>query len=113
MELCHRLKAEGGRIVYTPAVSIIHVQGASMKQQQAEVMLSSLKGPRQFYKHVRGGRGLRAYDLMTWSGFVLRSSLYALAWCLLAPLGRGAVPRARLRNAADLMQRSWRILRAG
>jgi N-acetylglucosaminyl-diphospho-decaprenol L-rhamnosyltransferase len=55
MELCHRLKQAGGKVVYTPRVSIIHYQGESMKQQQeGDVLLSALKGPRQFYRQMRG-----------------------------------------------------------
>ncbi|MGN6525000.1 MAG: glycosyltransferase family 2 protein [Burkholderiaceae bacterium] len=109
MELCHRLKAAGGRVVYTPVASIVHYQGESMKQQDADVMLSSLKGPRQFYKHVRGDRGVLAYDLVTVAGFGLRALLYGGA-----ALARGGDARlaAKARSSRDLMGRAWRILRS-
>jgi GT2 family glycosyltransferase len=108
MELCHRLKAAGGRIVYTPVASVVHYQGESMKQQDADVMLSSLKGPRQFYKHVRGDRGVLAYDLVTVAGFGLRALLYG-AGALLR--GGDARLAAKARSSRDLMGRAWRILR--
>ena len=108
MELCHRLKQAGGRIVYTPVASIVHYQGASMKQQQAHVMLSSLKGPRQFYRHMRGDRSVLAYDLVVWAGFALRALLFGTAALL---RGGDAGLRARAASSADLRQRAWRILR--
>jgi GT2 family glycosyltransferase len=105
MELCHRLKLAGHRVVYTPVASIIHYQGASMKQQQGDVLLSSLKGPRQFYRQMRGERALWWIDLMTVVGFGLRSVLYTIgAW--LRPHGSYA---AKAASSKDLMRRAWRI----
>jgi len=106
MELCHRLKRAGGRVLYTPRVSITHYQGESMKQQQGDVLLSSLKGPRQFYRQMRGERMVRVYDAVTFAGFGLRWALYRL----------GALARptlaAKARSSNDMMWRAWRILRA-
>ncbi len=110
MALCHRLKQAGGRIVYTPVASIIHWQGESMKQQQGDVMLSSLKGPRQFYKHVRGDRSTLAYDGVTVAGFALRAALYRVASLL---RGGDARLAGKARSSADLMRRAWKILKAG
>jgi len=107
MELCHRLKLAGGRVVYSPKVSIIHYQGASMKKQQGDVLLSSLKGPRQFYRQMRGGRGLRVYDLVTVGGFGLRWLMYHLAG-LLRPDGDFG---RKARSSQDMMRRAWAILR--
>jgi GT2 family glycosyltransferase len=107
MELCHRLKAAGGRIVYTPVASIVHYQGESMKQQDADVMLSSLKGPRQFYRQMRGRRGVLAYDLVTVAGFALRALLYGASALL---RGGDARLAAKARSSRDLMGRAWRIL---
>jgi GT2 family glycosyltransferase len=109
MELCHRLKQAGGRVVYTPVASIVHYQGESMKQQDADVMLSSLKGPRQFYSHMRGDRGVWLYDLVTVAGFGLRAVLYRLASWL---RGGDARLSAKSRASSDLMGRAWRILRS-
>lgn len=111
MELCHRLKQAGGKVVYTPRVSIIHYQGESMKQQQeGDVLLSALKGPRQFYRQMRGGRGLWLYDLVTVAGFGLRWSLYQLG-ALLPRAGADSL-QAKARSSHDLMNRAWRIMRA-
>lgn len=79
MELCHRLRRHGYEVVYTPAASIIHYQGASMKQQQSDILLSSLKGPRQFFVMTRGEGSAWLFDAVTLSGFVLRWALYSLA----------------------------------
>lgn len=79
MELCHRLRRLGHEVVYTPAASIIHYQGASMKQQKGDILLSSLKGPRQFYMMSRGGGGALLFDAITLLGFSLRWALYSLA----------------------------------
>ena len=106
MALCHRLKQAGSKVVYTPRASIVHFQGESMKQQQGDVLLSSLKGPRQFYRQMRGERAVRLYDLVTWAGFGLRWLAFGLAAKL---PGRGHLaPRAA--SSRDLMHRAWRIL---
>lgn len=109
MELCHRLKQAGGRIVYSPKVSIIHYQGESMKKQEGDVLLSSLKGPRQFYRQMRGPRALRIYDAVTVAGFGLRWLLYRAAAAL--RLGDGMGRKARASH--DMMRRALAILRAG
>ncbi|MET0195019.1 MAG: hypothetical protein ABW200_16795, partial [Hyphomicrobiaceae bacterium] len=108
MELCHRLKRAGGRVVYTPAVSVIHYQGASMKQQQGDVLLSSLKGPRQFYRQMRGGRGLWLYDAITVGGFGMRWVLFGAAGVLRPRSDLGA----RARSSRDMALRAWAILRS-
>ncbi|HUD34702.1 MAG TPA: glycosyltransferase family 2 protein, partial [Variovorax sp.] len=108
MELCHRLKQAGGRVVYTPAVSVIHYQGASMKQQQGDVLLSSLKGPRQFYRQMRGGRGLWLYDVVTVGGFGLRWILFGAAGALRPRSDLGA----KARSSRDMALRAWAILRS-
>lgn len=107
MALCHRLKQAGSRVVYTPRASIVHFQGESMKQQQGDVLLSSLKGPRQFYRQMRGERAVWVYDLVTFGGFALRW----LAFSLAAGLRGGDALRQRARSSAGLMGRAWAILR--
>ncbi|PXW96193.1 hypothetical protein C7444_10799 [Sphaerotilus hippei] len=109
MELCHRLKQAGGTVLYTPRVSIVHYQGESMKQQQGDVLLSALKGPRQFYRQMRGGRGLWLYDLVTVAGFGLRGALYRLGALLRRATPQQAVLEAKARSSEDLMRRAWRV----
>jgi GT2 family glycosyltransferase len=111
MALCHRLKQAGGRVVYSPHVSIVHYQGESMKQQQGDVLLSSLKGPRQFYKQMRGARAVWLYDLITVAGFGLRWVIYQ-AGALTAQASKAASLQAKATSSQDLMQRAWRILKA-
>ena len=107
MALCHRLKLAGSRVVYTPRASIVHFQGESMKQQQGDVLLSSLKGPRQFYRQMRGERAVWVYDLVTFGGFALRW----LAFSAAAGLRGGPELAGKAQSSAGLMQRAWRILR--
>jgi GT2 family glycosyltransferase len=106
MELCHRLKLAGHRILYSPCASIIHYQGASMKQQQGDVLLASLKGPRQFYRQMRGERAVRWFDRLTITGFALRWALYSVAsWWRPRYTEKAASSR-------DLMHRALRIRQA-
>ncbi|MFO0947988.1 MAG: glycosyltransferase family 2 protein [Planctomycetota bacterium] len=93
MELCHRLKKAGQRVVYMPEVSIIHYQGASMKQQKGEVLLTSLKGLRSFYARVNGPAHVWAVDWITIIGFLLRWAAYRAA-SIVRP-GGGYAERAR------------------
>ncbi len=79
MELCYRMRVAGHDVVYTPEASIVHFQGESMKQQHGEIMLSSLKGPRQFFVMTHGSGSLRLFDWITLGGFMVRGVLYSLA----------------------------------
>ncbi len=108
MELCHRLKKAGGRVVYSPKVSIVHYQGESMKKQEGDVLLSSLKGPRQFYRQMRGGRGLWLYDLITVTGFGLRWFLFRLGGMFRS----GESWRGKAASSRDMMHRAWAIMRS-
>lgn len=96
MELCYRMRKAGHDVVYTPAASIVHFQGESMKQQEGEIMLSSLKGPRQFFLMTHGRGGIRLYDWITLGGFAVRGLLYSAA-------AFAGVRRMRARAAS-----SWR-----
>ncbi len=78
MELCHRLKSGGWRIVYTPAASVVHVQGASMKSQEGDILLSSLKGLRSFYTLLHGKQKVWLVDFITILGFGVRWGLYSI-----------------------------------
>lgn len=77
MELCHRMHRAGHEVLYTPAATIRHFQGESMKKQQGEILLSSLKGPRQFFLMTHGPGGVRLFDWITLAGFSLRGLLYS------------------------------------
>lgn len=79
MELCQRLRRDGGKVLYYPAVSVVHYQGASMRQQRGQVLLSSLQGPRQFFAMSHGSGQLLLYDLITLTGFLLRWLIHSAA----------------------------------
>lgn len=79
MELCHRLNARGWKVRYDPRMSIVHYQGASLQKQSAEIMLSSLKGPHDFFTHSHGRLQTMVFDAVTVLGFLLRWAINAVA----------------------------------
>lgn len=99
MELCYRMHQAGHEVLYTPAATIRHFQGESMKQQQGEIMLSSLKGPRQFFLMTHGRGGVRLFDWITLAGFSLRGLLYS------------ASALAGIRRMRERAASSWRYVR--
>lgn len=106
MDLCHRVKAAGHRVIYFPAASIVHFQGASMKQQQGDILLSSLKGLRSFYAMTRGRGLLALFDLVTVTGFLIRWLIFASIQ-LIHPNIR---TRARLISSRHHLSIAWRIV---
>ncbi len=78
MELCHRVKNNAWRVVYTPMASVVHVQGASMKSQEGDILLSSLKGLRSFYTLLHGKNRVWLVDFITILGFGIRWLLYSV-----------------------------------
>ena|SRR5271165_2059904 len=79
MDLCWRIRRNGGQILYSPATSITHFQGASMRQQTGAVLLTSLKGIRTFYASRSGPIRTWMFDALTVTGFALRWSIYMCA----------------------------------
>lgn len=108
MDLCQRMRRTGGRVVYTGAASIVHYQGASMKQQVGEVMLSSIKGPRLFFARTHGTSRVWLYDLVTLVGFTLRWIGYSFAATFVSD-GR---LRDRSASSRRHMRIAWRLSRS-
>jgi len=109
MDLCHRLRRAGWRVVYTPRASIVHFQGASMQQQRGDLLLSSLKGPRQFYRATRGARLLWLFDALTLAGFALRWLAYRVS---LAFTGEARY-RDKASSSRSYAALAWRMMKAG
>lgn len=107
MELCARMHADGWHVRYVPQVSITHFHGRSMAQQSEAVMLSALKGPRNFYIARNGRRWLWAYDLVLSLGFAFRATGFAL----LAAVRRSSAMASKARTNRDLMRRALHIMR--
>jgi GT2 family glycosyltransferase len=107
MELCQRVKAAGGRVVYAPRASVIHHQGASMKQQEGAVLLSSLKGPRRFFSASRSRAAVWVFDALTVAGFLLRWLAYGLA----ARLKASAAYRMRCESSRTYLGLALRVMR--
>ena len=76
MDLCWRIRRNGGQILYSPATSITHLQGASMRQQTGAVLLTSLKGIRTFYARRSGPIRTWMFDSLTVTGFALRAAIF-------------------------------------
>jgi len=108
MELCQRIRRAGGRVVYTGAASIVHYQGASMRQQVGEVMLSSIKGPRLFFARTHGTSRVWLFDLVTLAGFTLRWIAYSLASTFVSD-GR---LREKATSSRQHMRIAWRLARS-
>jgi GT2 family glycosyltransferase len=108
MELCHRLKRSGHRVVYSPVASIIHYQGESMKQQRGEILLSSIKGPRLFFQMTRKNSPAVVLDLLTVTGFFLRWFFYSVA----SAAGRGERYAEKASSSRQYMGLAWRIMRS-
>jgi N-acetylglucosaminyl-diphospho-decaprenol L-rhamnosyltransferase len=107
MELCQRLRNAGGRVVYTPFASVLHHQGASMKQQAGSVLLSSLKGPRRFFSLTHSRTAVFAFDALTVAGFFLRWVAYGLA----ARVRSSARYRQRCASSRSYMRLALRVMR--
>lgn len=106
MDLCRRIAARGGRIVYAPEVCVTHLGGASMRQRGGSPDLAPLLGMRTVYRRGASRAGLLLFDLVTLAGFAGRWWLHLLAARLTgreAPLRRaeacGALARAALHIA--------------
>lgn len=107
MELCHRVHAAGWKVIYDPRMSIVHYQGASLQQQQADVMLSSLRSPRDFFEALHGRRAARALDALTVAGFWLRRCVNAT----LARLSGSAAHRARAASSHRYLLLAIEVMR--
>lgn len=106
MELCHRVWRNGWRVRYDPRMSIVHYQGASLQQQSADIMISSLKGPRDFFMRTHGPGATRLLDCITLAGFGLRWSINRAA-----SLVRPSVYRARADLSHRYLNLAWRVMR--
>lgn len=106
LDLCNRIKQAGGRIRYTPAVTVVHYHGQSTKQQTIDVSANSLQGQRKFFADSHGPAALFVFDAIVIAGFWLRSLLFAMSGVL--------VPAHRQRrDASRHLLRLARRVRAG
>ncbi len=76
VELCYRIKLNGGTLIYTPAGSVTHLKGASAEGTNAG-LLEEFKGILYFYqKHLEFKTKLIKYLLLL--GALLRTALFAI-----------------------------------
>jgi GT2 family glycosyltransferase len=107
MELCQRIRATGGNVVYTPRASVVHHQGASIRQQKGGVLLSSLKGPRRFFSLSHSRAAVFAFDALTVAGFLVRWLAYGAA----ARLRSSAALRDRCASSRSYLGLALRVMR--
>jgi N-acetylglucosaminyl-diphospho-decaprenol L-rhamnosyltransferase len=107
IDMCYRIKRAGGRVMYTPEIAITHFQGASIRQQKGDVLLTSLNGMRQFYSHRAGPIRLLIFDLATIAGFSLRWMVYRVT----ASLRRDAGMAEKARQSARYLVMATRLMR--
>lgn len=98
IELCHRVKSAGWRVVYTAEASVVHLGGRSMfKQNEAGLMGAPIKGPRRFFLQSRRQSSSFRYDGILLVGYSLRGLLLGLrGWITGKPATR------------ELARLSWR-----
>lgn len=107
MELCHRLSRREWIIRYDPRMSIVHVQGASLQQQKAEIMLSSLKCPRDFFQLIHGRRAALVLDMLAVAGFGLRWAINRV----LGLLRQSALHKKRAASSFQYFQLALKVMR--
>jgi N-acetylglucosaminyl-diphospho-decaprenol L-rhamnosyltransferase len=73
MELCLRLGSEGWKVTYVPRATIVHYDGASIRQQGVEGELNKLRNLRYLFAERHGPRNLFLYDVLVVAGFLLRT----------------------------------------
>lgn len=77
IDLCKRVASNGYKVIYTSEISIVHLSGQSVKQQQDEnLLVAPIKGPRAFYQRTHGSSKLWLYDLILFCGYTLRVLIF-------------------------------------
>lgn len=105
-ELCDRLGRAGWRVLYSPCADVVHHAGRSMCQQTGDILLTSFKGPREFYRLRHGSRTLWLYDACMASAFLVRTVAYAG----LAVLRPGRDHRTRVRSSWMYFRRALLVM---
>jgi len=92
MELCSRMIRQGSTVIYTPAASIVHIEGGSLDGPAAELKAGKLRSLRVLFAMDHGAIALLYYDLIVFFGFALRFLIFSL--CSIWPSRRGFRARA-------------------
>ncbi len=87
MELCDRVARAGWRVMFSGRQTITHHHGQSFaRQSSVEVLATVYKGPRFFFRRTHGRLAGAAYDLILFTGYLVRW----IAFGVLARLRPGA-----------------------
>jgi N-acetylglucosaminyl-diphospho-decaprenol L-rhamnosyltransferase len=86
LDLCARLTASGWNVLYTPRVSVVHLDGRSLALQTSAIRVAQMRSLRQVFADRHSAVSLLVYDLVILAGFSMR---YAISAVLpIARLGR-------------------------
>ncbi len=106
LDLCRRIGSGGWKILYCPAISIMHHEGKSLASMPLEFQASKLLGLRKAFSVDHGPAALLAYDVVALGGFLLR---YLIVFCA-ASLRLTRMEEARQQTLAEYIRLSFRTL---
>ena len=76
-----RMRACGHKVFYLPALSIIHLQGATRKTaKEGPPSFAWLENMRSLYGRYSGGKGIVLFDVLFSVSFFLRATFYYLGF---------------------------------
>lgn len=93
VDLCHRARAAGWTIWYTPETTAIHLMGASTARVTGKASPEALRALNRWYARVHGLPAAQVLRLLEVTGFGMRAVAYAAA----SVTGRSAAQRAGAR----------------
>ncbi len=108
MELCSRVKTEGGRILYSPVASIFHHHGQSVKKVKGPLSFNALEGQRRLYIEMNGRTWIYLYDTLIATGFFLRSFCFMVMAVFTRRDSFFERAQANILNAKQAMHFIWR-----
>ena len=103
LELCDRLRLGDWKVVYTPAVRIVHHEGRSLARQSTRVQMNKLRALRVVFAMRNSPTLLPAYDLVVLMGFSMRAAAFTLARLFRPGQGYGERAAASRRFAVEAL----------
>lgn len=84
LDLAYRIKQQGGRVFYNPAVKVIHYKGESSRQRSYAMIVQFYRSMRIFYRKHYAARTFFAVNWLVEAGIMVRGAI-ALLQNLLRP----------------------------
>ena len=103
-----RIRSFGYKVYYLPQITIVHLQGASIKKREDRIRMSFLwiESMRYVYSLLYGARTLWLFNILLGLGFLLRAVVYRLFY----RIGRGG---SEAEIMSRIMARSFLFALAG